>query len=325
MRRVAASVLILLMASPASAQVVPGAFTTVTTTSTGARSLMVGCAVTSASQCTGGISAGPISVSTVTGSGLLTMSALGEHVLGSSGTGTVFLTVKNTTLGTANYAGVQVVSGTTGGGLYAFNSSYTSSGTSFADGMTLTNAGEGGISISAVGSAADIRFYTGAFVLAGTITDAGLLSWVGAGTFGSTLTERGRSVPIGDWAARSYAASYFTGNDAMTWVVQSGDYTLFRYGLIGTTMTIRLDVTTSTVAGTPSTALQFSLPESKTCTSTGPVGTFWYSDNGTEGTGIAVCTATGTVVQLFKEDPATSWSAATNATAIRGVFVIEVS
>lgn len=72
MRRLLWVLLALLVASPAWAQLRPGAFTTVTLTDTTPNALLVGCAVGS-TTCTGGIKAGSINVSSITATGNITL------------------------------------------------------------------------------------------------------------------------------------------------------------------------------------------------------------------------------------------------------------
>lgn len=70
MRTYLLSLAFALLPAMASAQLAPGAFTTVQTTDTSITSLKVGCAVGSAS-CSGGIKAGPIDVSSITTAGAI--------------------------------------------------------------------------------------------------------------------------------------------------------------------------------------------------------------------------------------------------------------
>jgi hypothetical protein len=69
----------------------------------------------------------------------------------------------------------------------------------------------------------------------GTITtgvwDAGEI------TSSSTVTERGRTVPMGEWIDIEYDADLFTTNSG-TWTVQAGDVGYQKYMLIGKTMVV---------------------------------------------------------------------------------------
>ena len=139
---------------------------------------------------------------------------------------------------------------------------------------------------------------------------------------GSAWVEIARAGSDGSWTSVSFSAGNFTGNGSMTWTLASGDQTTFAYNLRGKTMTVAWYLVTTTVGGTPNTALQIAIPASKTANRT-VLTPFYYSDNGTPGVGFAQVSASGTVIQLFKPD-VSNWSAATNATYAYGEITFEV-
>jgi hypothetical protein len=195
----------LLVAVPAFAQERPIAGTTVQTTDTTANSVLVGCAVGS-TTCTGGVKAGPIVGSTLTGSttdagvGSQTVLATLARTGGSSATSTermggfVFSDANNATL-TGGMAGVREnPSGNFLGGITLFV--HTTSGSAATDFSGLTEVarinstgllslranlatvglegnGTNGIGIGATNGSGAIRFYTGGTTLRWGINAAG--------------------------------------------------------------------------------------------------------------------------------------------------------
>lgn len=126
------------------------------------------------------------------------------------------------------------------------------------------------------------------------------------------------------WTTPTFSAGNFTGNNSMTWTLQAGDVTTYRYDIVGHRMTVAWFLVTTTVAGTPSTQLLITIPASKTATTT-IVNTFIYSDNGgTNTVGYATVTAAGTTIALTKLD-GSNWTAATNTTGVFGEIVFEIN
>ena len=95
-----------------------------------------------------------------------------------------------------------------------------------------------------------------------SITRAGLLTLTGNFTLTGSIIERGRATALGEWIAVTFAAGNFTSSSG-TWVVASGDQITFAYTLIGKTITIVFDISTSTVTGSPS-ELRITIPGSFT-------------------------------------------------------------
>ncbi|MFN2581808.1 MAG: hypothetical protein ABR498_03595 [Candidatus Dormibacteria bacterium] len=99
---------------------------------------------------------------TLTSGGLFQSTGFGTHSFIAGGTGYETLTVQNTTAGTGNGARISVFNdGSVGAGLYAYASTFTSSGYQQANGAALIADGAGGLSILASNGSGVIRFYTG--------------------------------------------------------------------------------------------------------------------------------------------------------------------
>jgi hypothetical protein len=91
----------------------------------------------------------------------------------------------------------------------------------------------------------------GSLVLAGSMEAVGAIAGGSTLTVSSTITERARSTPMGEWISVAHNAANFTSN-AGTWTVEAGDHTYFRYMLIGKTMFVNFwfAATTTASAGT---------------------------------------------------------------------------
>lgn len=141
--------------------------------------------------------------------------------------------------------------------------------------------------------------------------------------FGSTITERGRSTPLGEWINVTFSAGNFTGNGSMTWTLASGDQTTLKYTLIGKTMIVSFVLATTTVGGTPNTSLRIAIPGGFTA-AVAMSAPCEVSDNGTSTRSMADVAAGGSNIVITKAAGG-NWSASTDNTAVRGQIAFEVS
>jgi hypothetical protein len=198
---------ILLLAAPVSAQVRPGAFTTVTTTDTTANSLLVGCAVGS-TTCTGGIKSGPISGSTGTFSGNVTMSSSNSgatnsvSVLNTSNTASsnalLALSVAGTSAGDA-YA-TFAVTGATTWAIGVDNSASDAFVLAASSGLGTTNVASWASSTGILTSGANI------VVTAGTNAGLGFEAAQGGGA--SAFGKFDASADTASLSVRAYASGF---------------------------------------------------------------------------------------------------------------------
>lgn len=158
----------------------------------------------------------------------------------------------------------------------------------------------------------------------------------GAGTDGSivnkalltAIADAIDALPLGGaWNSVTFATGNFTGSGSMTWTVASGDQVAFRYIVVGKLMTVFFDIRTTTVGGTPNTALQIAIPGGYAAgndnISLQPIRVF---DNGTAAVGFAQVRNTGAGIQLFRSiDGGTNWSAATDTTSVQGTITFQVA
>jgi hypothetical protein len=141
-------------------------------------------------------------------------------------------------------------------------------------------------------------------------------------TFGSTISERNRSTPMGEWISVAFAAGNFTGNGSMTWTLASGDQTTFKYTLVGKTMTVSVVLATTTVGGTPNTTLRIAIPGGFTAAAA--MSTTWeVTDNGATTRALAEVAAAGTLITIVKAAGG-NWAAATDNTGVKGQITFEV-
>jgi hypothetical protein len=128
----------------------------------------------------------------------------------------------------------------------------------------------------------------------------------------------------GAWITRTFAGGNFTGSGTMTWTVDSGDLLRDAYYLRGRTLSYAWYVQTSTVAGTPSTNLQITIPSGLTAVGV-TVAPAWINDNGTKAIGVAFAgSPLTTVIGLTHADDGATWAGATNTTHVRGSIAFEV-
>jgi hypothetical protein len=85
-----------------------------------------------------------------------------------------------------------------------------------------------------------------------TRTDRAVLS--------STMTERARTVPMGEWIAVPFSAANFTGAGAMVWTVNAGNVQTNRYTLIGKTLIWTVYINASTLSGTADGQIGITIP-----------------------------------------------------------------
>jgi hypothetical protein len=130
----------------------------------------------------------------------------------------------------------------------------------------------------------------------------------------------------GAWITATYAGGNFTGNASMTWTVDSGDVSTCEYYLRGRMLTVNWYLTTTSVGGTVSSALQIANAAWGSYTATKiTTGSTSYSDNGASQTpGFCQIAAAATVIQNFKQGLA-SWTLATNTTTATGSIAFEVN
>jgi hypothetical protein len=107
--------------------------------------------------------AGAGSYTTLSLGGLLAVEGFGIHNFSAGGSGTNQVAIRNTSAGTANLAGVVVGNNGTVSALamWAFSTTYTSTGLYLADGCVLESTRAGGLGIAATDASGVLRFHAG--------------------------------------------------------------------------------------------------------------------------------------------------------------------
>lgn len=127
----------------------------------------------------------------------------------------------------------------------------------------------------------------------------------------------------GAWTTPTFDAGNFTASGAMTWSVEAGDVLTYAYIILGKMMTILFMIDTSTVGGTPSSALLIKIPGSKTATKGMTTAIIVY-DNGAQTYGVGVIQAGQTLIRCYRPSSA-NWSASTNLTTVYGQITFEIN
>lgn len=140
------------------------------------------------------------------------------------------------------------------------------------------------------------------------------------------ITERGRSKPMGEWTAVTYASGNFTAGGAQTWTVQSGDQAAYAYTLVGKTMVLTAQIVTSTIGGTPNPELRIAVPGGFTIARafTAPGFAIKNSASSTTHESLLISGSAGAAYLSLYLLGAPNWPATTDATNIYITVAFEV-
>ena len=141
-----------------------------------------------------------------------------------------------------------------------------------------------------------------------------------------SITERGRTDPIGNWIDQVFSAGDFTAlpTTAVLTVRATGDVNAFCYTLIGRTMLITFALETVQISGAAATTLRLAIPAHAQLERL-MYGTFAYNDNGTQGVGIIQADPdSGNYLRLQKNLTGSSTFAVSSALSIVGQIAVEV-
>lgn len=122
-----------------------------------------------------------------------------------------------------------------------------------------------------------------------------------------------------------YNAGNFSANGSMTWVVEAGDQLVFTYQMLGpTTMLVNVDLSNTTVGGTPNLTLMIKIPNSKSATKFVTQVPAIVYDNGVSQLGTAYTLLSDPTWINITRLPVINWTASTNNTHIMFQIIIEV-
>ena len=127
------------------------------------------------------------------------------------------------------------------------------------------------------------------------------------------------------WVDIPFTAARFAGGPGMTWTVDPADVAVQKYQRISTTLTVCLEVQSSTMGGVATTHVVYTLPESFVA-KTRMGGPCAISDNGTAACGWWVVLPGSREARFYRHPQATAnWSAAgANNTAVIAQMAFEV-
>lgn len=144
---------------------------------------------------------------------LNTFTAFGSHNISTGGTGPNYLTIRNTTAGTGNYAMLRLGNDAAANVLEfaALSSTYTTAGQYVQDCVVLNATRVGGLSIASEHASGNIRFYT-ANAIRGTMHASGGFSWGDTTDPGAAGLRWGISQVL-SWVAKSVNTDYQAASD----------------------------------------------------------------------------------------------------------------
>lgn len=187
--------------------------------------------------------------------------------------------------------------------------------------VTLWNASTGVMSLAhqSSSSVSTNRFFNHVSSAATRLATYGKATYVHTGSYWALEAHE-----QGSFITSTFSAGDFTGNNSMTWTVAAGDRNIMRYKLSGNTLFVQFQLATTTVGGTPSTALQIAVAQfggyQPSVANFSPLS--YVNDNGTLVE--AYATVNATHMQIIRTSGA-NWTAATDATYVYGNPWFEVA
>jgi hypothetical protein len=133
------------------------------------------------------------------------------------------------------------------------------------------------------------------------------------------IFEGGSSVALGSYADVSYASGNFTGSGTITWTVDSGDQSVFRYERRGNTVHFQIAIRASSVSGTGNT-LKIALP----FTAAAKVDTTCAALDALTEKRAYVSVAASAAIAEFTLASGANWAASTNQTYLFAEFDMPV-
>lgn len=195
------------------------------------------------------------------------------------------------------------------------------------DTITVISVGAGQVDLShqAAGSSAANRL-----INCGTSGATSLAAGVGVATYvydGTTARWRLIYHEQGAWITPAYSAGDYTAAGSMTWTVDSGDVTMYRYWLKGRTLFVGWQLSTTTIGGSLNTALYIKIPGGFSAAGQATAGVM-YANSGSGFLFAAAWVDSGlaTKIQLYTAGFGSSnWASGTNNNSSYGEIAVEVT
>ncbi len=102
-----------------------------------------------------------------------------------------------------------------------------------------------------------------------------------------SISEYGRTTPLGDWIEVPFNAGNYTALGTMTWTVTAAQQLRLAYYLVGKTMVLNFYINSSTLGGAANTHLYLKIPDNYLAALGNAVGTTMVN-NGTDYAGRAI-------------------------------------
>lgn len=143
---------------------------------------------------------------------------------------------------------------------------------------------------------------------------------------GSTSRWRLCGHEQGEWLVYSFSAGDFIANGSMTWTVASGDVFAITYKVLGNSLLVSFNVTTTTVGGSVNTQLRWTMPHGFAASTQlfGFCGMCRNIAAGTIETGFAGITASGTTIN-FSRLTNGNWVSGTDNTSVAGLITVPLT
>ncbi len=108
-----------------------------------------------------------------------------------------------------------------------------------------------------------------------------------------TISERGRTVPLGEWIDPAITIADFAGTAPLTWAVLASQVQTWEYMLVGKTMFVNFAIAGSTEGGSAGGPLKMKIPGNFTTTTPAHqcFGVFEYKEGATYGIGAIIVQA----------------------------------
>lgn len=136
------------------------------------------------------------------------------------------------------------------------------------------------------------------------------------------LSERGRTVKLGEWTAVAYNAANFTASSG-TWTVDSGDQVTYAYAIVGKAITVSFTIVGTDVSATPA-ELRIAIPGGFTAARRMD-SAVWLVNAGTREVGQAIVDAAGTYIRFLRSAAGNFSTTAADDTTVAGQITFEVS
>ncbi len=120
-------------------------------------------------------------------------------------------------------------------------------------------------------------------------------------TASGSISERGRTVAMGDWSDQAFSAALFVGSGVMTWTVSSTTFGHYHYMRVGSTVWIDVRVNGAALAGTADLGLRVTLP-ANLLVARDYNGAYHYINGAAAAGGVWEAVAGDTYITLYKAD-----------------------